>query len=256
MISKYARRIETRPSSLLARFSLAVVLGAFGCAGPQKEEARNAQLPAAAPEKSTSAGGSSESAKALAQYPPMPDAEFRGQKPAALQRKSQFAAPVPVQRKLKNGIAVLIVENHQLPIVAIDVVIKTGRDGEPIEKAGLSDLVAAMLTEGTENLGAEKFAEAVEDLAAQLNAQALPSGTRVHLNCLRETLEAAVDLLADAVQHPAFRAEDFERVRGIHTARLTQKMGVPVLLAEDEMHRHLYGEKHPWGQPAGGTVRT
>lgn len=255
MISRHAERTEMSPSNILATLAFAAALGALGCAGPQKEEAKAAP-PAAAQEKSRAAGASSEATKALAQYPATPDAEFRAQKPAALDSKPHFAAPVPLQRKLKNGIPVLIVENHQLPIVAIDVVINTGRDAEPIEKAGLSDLVAAMLTEGTEKRSAEEFAQSVEDLAAQINAQALPSGTRVHLNCLRETLEGAADLLADAVQHPAFRPEDFERVRGIHTSRLMQKMGVPFLVAEDEMNRHLYGEKHPWGQPAGGTVRT
>jgi zinc protease len=233
--------------------ALATIFTIGACAGPQKEQAAGDRSAASdkAPAKS-----SDPATKAVAEFATTPDAEFRAQKPPPLPTTPHFSAPVPVQRKLKNGIPVLIVENHQLPIVAVDLVVKTGRDGDPIARAGLSDLVAAMLTEGTRDRSAAEFAEAVDSLAAQLTAQAVQSGTRVHLNCLSDTLPQAIDLLADAVQHPAFRPPDFERVRGIHVAKLMQKKGMPAAIAEDEMNRALYGAKHPWGQPTGGTLTT
>jgi len=234
-----------------AWMALATVFAIGACAGPQKEEAAADRSTA-----SEKAPAKEPATKASAEFPTTPDAEFRAQKPPPLPTTPHFAAPVPIQRKLKNGIPVLIVENHQLPIVAVDLVIKTGHDGDPIAKAGLSDLVAAMLTEGTRTRSASDFAEAVDNLAAQLTAQALQSATRVHLNCLSDTLPEAIDLLADAVQHPAFRPPDFERVRGIHVARLMQKKGTPWMIADDEMNRALYGAKHPWGQPSGGTLPT
>src|SRR5260370_29140888 len=153
-------------------------------------------------------------------------AERPPKKPPPLAPPPHFAATVPVQRKLKNGIPGLIVENHQLPIVAVDLVIKTGHDGDPIAKAGLSDLVAAMLTEGTRTRSASDFAEAVDNIAASLNAQAVQSATRVHLNCLSDTLPEAIDLPPDAAQHPAFRPPEFQRVRGIHVATIMQKTSI------------------------------
>src|SRR5712664_3888453 len=54
------------------------------------------------------------------------DDSFRAQKPPPLERISPFMAPAPSQRRLTNGVPVLIVENHQVPIVSIDVMIKTG----------------------------------------------------------------------------------------------------------------------------------
>src|SRR5262249_10192280 len=77
-----------------------------------------------------------------------PDEGFRSQKPLPLQRVSPFQAPVPTERRLKNGLSVLVVENHEVALVSIEVMIKTGVNGEPVNKAGLSTLVASTLTEG------------------------------------------------------------------------------------------------------------
>jgi len=185
-----------------------------------------------------------------------PDEGFRAQKPPPLQRTSHFLAPVPTQRRLKNGASVLVVENHQVPLVSIEVMIKTGVSGEPVAKAGLSTLVASALTEGTQSRSASQFAEELENLAAELASHTEQSSTRIHLHCLSETLEPALDLLADAVQHPAFRPDDVERVRGLQLTTLRHKRSTPEALARDEMDRRLYGPKHPWGQPVGGTERS
>ena len=181
------------------------------------------------------------------------DDSFRAQKPPPLERISPFMAPAPSQRRLTNGVPVLIVENHQVPIVSIDVMIKTGTNGDPVAKAGLSTLVASTLTEGTQSRTALQFAEELENLAAELSARSEQSSTRIHLHCLSETLDAALGLLADTLQHPAFRTEDVERMRGLQLTRLRRKRSTPDALARDEMNRLLYGPKHPWGQPVGGT---
>jgi zinc protease len=182
-----------------------------------------------------------------------PDEPFRQGKPAPLASQAPFQAPVPAEGRLRNGARLLVVENHSVPLVAVTVLIKTGNDGDPIVKAGLADFVAGMLTEGTQSKTAPQVSEAIEDLAAHLEANAGPETTRVTLNCLRETLPKALDVLADVLTHPAFRPEDMERVRGLMLTELVQKNANPAQIARDEMDRLLYGEKHPWGQPSGGT---
>jgi zinc protease len=182
-----------------------------------------------------------------------PDAPFRQGKPAPLASQAPFQAPVPAEGRLRNGARLFVVENHNVPLVAVTVLIKTGNDGDPIVKAGLADFVAGMLTEGTQSKTAPQVSEAIEDLAAHLDASAGPETTRVTLNCLRETLPKALDVLADVLTHPAFRPEDMERVRGLMLTELVQKNANPAQIARDEMDRLLYGEKHPWGQPSGGT---
>src|SRR5581483_3631979 len=99
--------------------------------------------------------------------------------------------------KLRNGARVLIVENHSLPLVAVDVRFLHGVDADPRDKPGLAEFVADAVDEGTKTRPAEKLAEEIEDLAAHLGAGAGLESATVHLNCLTETLPKALELLAD-----------------------------------------------------------
>jgi zinc protease len=183
----------------------------------------------------------------------MPEEAFRDERPAPLAVQPHFQAPRPIERKLKNGARVLIVENHSVPLVAVELRFMHGIDGEPPGKAGLASFVTDTVDEGTESRPAGKLAEEIENLAAHIYASAALETSSAHLNCLAETLPDALDLFADIVQHPAFRKEDVERVRVLRLTALQQKKASIGALAADEAARLLYGKNHPWGQPAGGT---
>lgn len=208
-----------------------------------------------APETGTSPAAqvAQPSPNAVPQPPLMPDQPFRAQRPAPLAVQPHFEAPVPVERKLKNGARVLVVENHAVPLVAVDVRFLHGVDADPPDRAGLAEFVADTVDEGTRTRPAAKLAEEIEDLAAHLGAGAGLESTSVHLNCLSETLPQALDLLADVVQNPAFRPEDVERVRVLRLTALEQKKASIGSLAGDEAARILFGPAHPWGKPSGGT---
>ena len=186
--------------------------------------------------------------------PSTPDAEFRQKRPEPAAAQAPFAAPVPVERKLKSGARLLVVESHHVPLVAIEVLIGTGVDGEPEGRGGLAAFTAGLLREGTRKRPSLQLDGELEDLAAHLTTRASLETSAVRLNCLRETLPQALDLLADVLQNPAFAKEDVERVRGLLLTGLLQKRSSAVALAADEVARRAWGEQHPWGQPAGGTA--
>ncbi len=192
-------------------------------------------------------------APAPAPVPTTPDAPFRAQKPEPLAREPAFAPPVPQVLKLKNGAPLLVVENHAVPIVAIEIVILAGVDAEPIDRPGLSGFVASMMLEGTKTRTATELAIARERLGANLSVGSGFETTTLHLNALKETLPEALTLLADVLLNPAWRPEDIERVRGLTLTALEQKKGNPGALARDEFNRLAWGAKNPWGQPSGGT---
>lgn len=183
----------------------------------------------------------------------MPEQAFRQTAPTPLAVQPHFVAPVPAQRKLKNGARVLVVENHQIPLVAVGVRFLHGVDADPPDRPGLAEFVADTVDEGTRTRPAEKLAEQIEDLAAHLSTGAGLESATVHLNCLAETLPQALELLADVIQNPAFRKEDVERVRVLKLTQLEQKKASIVALASDEADKLLYGPEHPWGKPSGGT---
>ncbi len=181
---------------------------------------------------------------------------FRNDRPPALERAETFAAPVPVDRTLRNGLRILVYENHALPLVSAELLIFTGIDGETPAQAGLAGLTARMLTEGTRRKTAIQLAEALEDLAIHLSASAESDHMSVSLDSLSETLPQALDLLAEVIQEPAFRPGDFKRVQNLALTALEQKRGNPDALAADVLGERLYGKNHPWGQPSGGTPET
>jgi zinc protease len=186
----------------------------------------------------------------------MPDEGFRAAPPQPLASQPRFEAPKPSVRKLKNGARLLVVENHSVPLIAIDIRFLHGVDADPHDKAGLAGFVADTVDEGTESRPAEKLAAEIEDLAAHIFASASLESTTAHLNCLSETLPQALALFADIVQHPAFRKQDVERVRVLRLTGLAQKKASVGALASDEAVRLLYGDAHPWGQPSGGTPQS
>lgn len=181
------------------------------------------------------------------------DVQYRSSQPPPSLRKARFQSSVPVEVTLSNGARLLVVENHAVPLVAVEVLIRTGVDGEPDGKGGLAAFTAALLTEGSAQHPAVEFSSALEDLAARLGTVADLETSRVHLNCLSETLPQALDLLAEALTTPSFRPEDVERVRGLLVTGLVQRRSSPPALAADQAARILYGERHPWGRPSGGT---
>jgi zinc protease len=189
----------------------------------------------------------------VAVAPPPPADAWRDTQPAPLPSAPPFTAPVAVTHTLPNRLGVLLRENHAVPVVVVELAIRTGVDGDPPGRAGLADFLGAVIDEGTKTRTADQVAAQLEDLAAFLSISTGLDGVRLHLNCLSETLQPALELLADVALEPAFRTADVERVRGQILTGLQQRRGNPGALASDEVARLLYGSKHPWGQPAGGT---
>jgi zinc protease len=222
--------------------------------GPQPD-AGVAEKPAEkpAPVPPTSAASRAPEPQKATEPSLMPDQPFRNGRPEPVQRAAKFDAPVPIERKLKNGARVLLVPNHSVPLVAVEVRLLHGVDAVPIAKAGLAELVADAALEGTRKRSAEQLARDIEDIAAQLTANAGLESTAVHLNCLSERLPKGLDILADVVTEPAFRSPDVERVRTLRLARLAQKQANIGQLALDEARRLIYGPAHPLGQPVSGT---
>jgi zinc protease len=185
-----------------------------------------------------------------------PDEPFRAKKPDPLPNDPAFTPPVPVQRTLRNGAQLLVVENHAVPLVAVDIVIQSGVDREPLDRRGLSGFLADLLLEGTRTRSSLDIEVARERLAAQLSTGSGLETTRVHLNALKDTLPDALALMADVLLNPAFKAEDIERLRGLELTNLAAKKGNPGALARDAFAKAVWGDKNPWGLPSGGTPDT
>ena len=164
--------------------------------------------------------------------------------------------PRPVDRTLKNGLKVTILENHRVPMVMLDMILIAGPVLEPPAMPGVSKAVAAMLKQGTPSRTSRQIAEEVSELGAGLNVSA-DSGSpsaRLTASALKENLDPLLALASDvrlvlirlALQLVRMRAlksaTPEERDRAAHETHDTHSGARE--LQHHERHRRLQGRRH------------
>ena len=184
-----------------------------------------------------------------------PDAPFRESAPPPTP-PAEFHAPVPKQFKLRNGLPVFLIERREVPLVTVALSVRSGVDTEPQGRAGLASLALELLDEGTPTRDAPAIARGFEDLAARYSTQADADATGLQVTALVETLGPVLDLFSDVALHPVFRDADVERVRVEQLGQIAQALDDPPSVGQHVLSRVIFGDKHPWGFPAEGTVRS
>ncbi len=185
-----------------------------------------------------------------AQAPPSAPDRSR---PPALGPPPSLALPPIARHTLSNGLVVLILEKHQVPLVQVNLVVKAGSAMDPEGRAGLASMTAAMLDEGAGTRDALELADAVDYLGADLSVFAEQHATTVALHTPVARLDAALELLADVALRPTFPADELERQRRERLTALAQAHDEPRAVAGVLFARTLYGDAHPYGRRAAGT---
>jgi zinc protease len=168
----------------------------------------------------------------------------------------KFELPPVHRRTLSNGMQVLVVENHELPSLSLNVVFPVGTSSDTAGKTGLVDLLAAVWNEGTQTRSSEQIAEALANIGARLSVSADWDTSGARLYMLKRTLPQALDVFADILQNPAFPADELERQRNIAIGRLLQVRNEPNALASLATAAKLYGPEHPYGRPEYSSERS
>ncbi len=138
-----------------------------------------------------------------------------------------------VIRRIRDslGLTVLLVEQHKLPVVAASLYVLRGSEANPAQLPGLAAFTADMLDEGTTTRASLKLADDVAQIGATLTAGSSSDASSASITALRRNADAAFDLLADVVQHPAFAPAEIERLRNQRLTDLLQQNDDPRALA-------------------------
>ncbi len=166
-----------------------------------------------------------------------------------------FRIPAPTKTILKNGLTVLVLERHEIPLVQIQLMIKAGSAADPAGKGGTAHLTARLLKRGTRMRPAQQFAEEVEFVGGSLEATAGLDRTIVAGEFASRDLEVGLNLLADMVLNPAFKDEEFAREQRLSIAESISRLDDPEAVADEAFAGWLYGN-HPYGRPAAGSKST
>ena len=166
---------------------------------------------------------------------------------------SPLHLPVPEQFKLSNGLTVLFNERPGLPLVAADLVLRSGSGANPVDKPGLASFTARMLQQGTTTRNALQIADRAADLGATLSSRASTDSSSVFTHSLTRSFPEALELLADVALHPSFPQAEIDRVRKERLAALVQEKDEPFTVATRILDAALYGPHHSYGYPEIGT---
>lgn len=165
-------------------------------------------------------------------------------------------ASVDVQQVTSpGGLKVWLVEEHEIPFVALEMRFKGGTSLDAPDKRGAVNMMTGLLEEGAGDLDARAFAEARESLAASFGFGASDDAVSVSARFLTETGDKAVDLLHLALTEPRFDVTAVDRVRGQVFSGLRSEAQDPSAISGRTLRKLAYGD-HPYGTPGEGTIET
>ncbi|MFQ5551775.1 MAG: M16 family metallopeptidase, partial [Gemmatimonadales bacterium] len=158
-----------------------------------------------------------------------------------------------IQRfELSNGLRVMLMEKHNVPLVQVDLVVHSGTVDDPRGKTGLASLTAAMMDEGAGDRDALELADAIEFLGADILVGAGLHVSWVDLHTPLAQLEPALELYADVILRPTFAAEELDRQRRNRLTSIMQWHDEARVIASQMFNRVLFGDDHPYGVPGFG----
>ncbi|MFO0706825.1 MAG: pitrilysin family protein [Nitrospira sp.] len=161
----------------------------------------------------------------------------------------------PSKVTIPNGMTVLVLEQHFLPIVEIHALVKTGSINDPPDKAGVANLVASLLDEGTTSRSSKQLAEQIDFVGGSLEAKASEDYTTASARVLKKDVDLGFTLLADVLMHPAFPKQEFERVRAQILGEMASDNDDPGHVAMKAFNQLVF-HNHPYRWPVQGTEET
>lgn len=146
--------------------------------------------------------------------------------------------------ELKNGLKVIVVENHKLPRIAFSLMI----DRDPIvegEKAGYVSLTGDLLGAGTATKEKSVLDEEVDFMGARLST----SSTGVFVSGLSKYTDQLLTIMGDVVMNPAFNEEEFEKIKNQMISSVKSNSDDPDAISRTLRNAVVYGLDHPYGEP-------
>ena len=166
-----------------------------------------------------------------------------------------LSVPAWTKTKLKSGAELVVVEKHDLPLVALTMSFIGGATSfEPADKLGVASLTAQMLSEGTSLRTADGLADDQQLLGTSIQASIGTEVGVVGFTSLSDRFQPALALLADMLLNSTFPDSSLERVRARTLVGLAEAKEQPNVMASRAFAKLLYGDDHPYGRVA--TERT
>ncbi|MBD2244710.1 pitrilysin family protein [Nostoc sp. FACHB-888] len=194
----------------------------------------------------TSSAGSGRTVENFSPGKPVDPAELAKYLPPATSATDSGKQSLPEEFTLNNGLRVLLLRDRSLPTINLSGQIDAGTEFDGNQKAGLANLTATNLMNGTQTKNALTLAKTLEDRGADLSFSASREGVSVSGEGLSANLPILIQTLADVLENATFPAEQLELSRQRALISLKVQLDDPRGLGRQVFQQAIYPENHPF----------
>jgi zinc protease len=156
--------------------------------------------------------------------------------------------PDPTEITLSNGMKVLLLEDHELPLVSGAALIRTGNLFDPPTKRGLAGLTGEVLRSGgTKTRTGDQLDQDLENVAASIESQIGESSATLSFSCLKENTDQVLALFRDLLSAPEFRQDKVDLSKTQSRSEISRRNDDASGISEREFSDIVYGRNTPYG---------
>jgi zinc protease len=152
---------------------------------------------------------------------------------------------------LKNGLTVLLMEKHGVPLINIFALVKIGAAADPNGQEGLASTTAGLLRKGTKTRTAQQFSADFDYIGGSFGADAGADFTNITAEFLTKDLAKGMELFSDAVLNPTFPQAETDKILAQSLDGVRSAKDDPQSVLGLYYDGYLYGT-HPYGRPSDG----
>ena len=152
---------------------------------------------------------------------------------------------------LKNGLTVLLLVKHGVPLIDISTIVKAGAVSDPAGQEGLATITAALLRKGTKTRTAQQFSADLDYIGGSFEGEATSDYTVINAEFLTKDLARGLELYSDALLHPTFPEDETTKLLAQSADAIRSAKDDPQSVMFSYYDGYLYGT-HPYGRSASG----
>jgi zinc protease len=158
--------------------------------------------------------------------------------------------------KLSSGLQLYGIENNEVPLVLFQMQIKGSLLLENNDKIGVSNLLANLMTKGTQNKTTQELENAIEILGATINVNATDNAIVVSGFSLAKNYEKTMQLVEEIITQPRWDKTEFDLIKESVLSQINQQKADPNSIADNQYRKLVYGQDSKFSNALIGTEQT
>lgn len=156
---------------------------------------------------------------------------------------------------LDNGVTLLLMEQHEVPIISLNFIVQSGSAADPEGKEGTASATAALLRKGTKSRAADQISNELDFVGGQLDADATFDYSNGTAEFVKKDIAKGLDLLADIVLNPTFPQDEVTKLLKQRVDEIKAAKDEAQAVINNYFRAYLYGS-HPLGRPSKGDEKS